>query len=131
MLLVAILTKGVSLVAMLTKGVSLTDITKSSRVLIPLSDDPIRAVRQSHLVDTDIESGPLEDLREKEIPQPLPSAPSLVPPSDDPYFIVKQTHTLDILDTESEPEEAPLETEEFEASEPSDTGITSSHSTAP
>ncbi|GKD01901.1 hypothetical protein Tco_1172175, partial [Tanacetum coccineum] len=76
-----------------------TDGAKSSRVSIPLYDDPIRAVRQSHLVDTAIESGPLEDLREKEIPQPLPSALSLVPPSDDPYFIVRQTHTLAIIDT--------------------------------
>ncbi|GJV43707.1 Orf y [Tanacetum coccineum] len=59
---------------------------------------------QSHLVDTDTESRPIEDLRETKIPQPLPSAPSL---------------------------EAPLETEEFEASEPSDTRITSPHSTAP
>ncbi|GJQ88913.1 hypothetical protein Tco_0000052 [Tanacetum coccineum] len=83
-----------------------TDGARSSRVPIPLSDEPIRAVRQSHLVDTDIESGPLEDLRETEIPQPLPN-------------------------TESDPVEAPSETEEFEAYEPSDTRITSSHSTAP
>ncbi|GKG05072.1 hypothetical protein Tco_0315459, partial [Tanacetum coccineum] len=47
------------------------------------------------------------------------------------YLIVRQTHTPATIDTESEPEEAPLETEEFEASEPSDTRITSPHSTAP
>ncbi|GKE45800.1 hypothetical protein Tco_1473084, partial [Tanacetum coccineum] len=108
-----------------------TDEAQSSRVPILLSDDPIRAVRQTHLVDTDIESGPLEDLRETEIPQPLPSAPSLILPSDDHYWIVSQTHTPATIDTESEPEEAPLETGEFEASEPSDTKITSPHSTAP
>ncbi|GJZ93297.1 hypothetical protein Tco_0665362 [Tanacetum coccineum] len=50
-----------------------------------------------------------EDSRETEIPQPLPIAPLPVPPSDDPYLI----------------------TEEFEASKPSDTRITSSHSTTP
>ncbi|GJT99974.1 hypothetical protein Tco_1110313 [Tanacetum coccineum] len=79
----------------------------------------------------DIESGPLEDLRETEIPQPLPSAPSLIPPLNDPYLIVRQTHIPAIINTESEPEEDPLETGEFEASEPSDTRITSPHSTAP
>ncbi|GKD51071.1 hypothetical protein Tco_1280047, partial [Tanacetum coccineum] len=87
--------------------ISQTDRGQSSRVFIPLSDDPYGAVRQSHLVDTNIKSGPLEDLRETEIPQPLPSAPSLVPPSDDLYLI------------------------EFEASEPSDTRITSPHSITP
>ncbi|GJX46145.1 hypothetical protein Tco_0271335 [Tanacetum coccineum] len=66
-----------------------------------------------------------------EIRLPLPSAPSLVPPSDDPYFIVRQTHTPATIDTESEPKEAPSETEEFEDSETSDIRITSSHSTAP
>ncbi|GKA63567.1 hypothetical protein Tco_0763173 [Tanacetum coccineum] len=76
---------------------------------IPLSDDPYGAVRQSHLVDINIKSGPLEDLKETEIPQPLPSAPSLVPPSDDLYLIVIQTHTPVIIDTK----------------------ITSPHSTAP
>ncbi|GKA57460.1 hypothetical protein Tco_0756648 [Tanacetum coccineum] len=86
---------------------SQTDEAQSSRVPIPLSDDPIRAVRQPHLVDTGIKSGPLEDLRETEIPQPLASAPSLVLLSNDPYLI------------------------EFEASELSDTRITSPHSTAP
>ncbi|GJS42882.1 putative reverse transcriptase domain-containing protein [Tanacetum coccineum] len=62
---------------------------------------------------------------------------------DDPYVAVRQTHLVD-TDTESEPEEAPLEIEEFrplvsrapltdeefEVSEPSDTRITSSHSSA-
>ncbi|GJZ97760.1 hypothetical protein Tco_0670213 [Tanacetum coccineum] len=89
------------------------------------------AVRQSYLVDTDIESGPLVDFREIEIPQPLPSAPLLVSPSDDPYLIVRQAYTPATIDTEFEPEDAPLETEEFEAFEPSDTRTTSPHSTAP
>nr|GEV26272.1 reverse transcriptase domain-containing protein [Tanacetum cinerariifolium] len=67
--------------------------------------------------------------RVTEIPQPLPIAPSPVPPSDDAYLIVRQAHTPVNIDTESEPKEAPLETEEFEASKPSDTRITSPNST--
>nr|GEZ33668.1 retrovirus-related Pol polyprotein LINE-1 [Tanacetum cinerariifolium] len=84
--------------------ISQTDGAQSSRVPISLSYDPYRAVKQSYLVDTDIEYGPLGDLRETEILQPLPSTPLL---------------------------EAPLETKEFEASEPSDNRITTPHSTAP
>ncbi|GKF63488.1 hypothetical protein Tco_0186936, partial [Tanacetum coccineum] len=103
------------------------------------------------------------EFRETEIPQPLPIASLPVPPSDDPYLIVGQAHTPAAIDAESEPEEAPSETEgfhplgarttppssdhtpissdptpvsplideEFEASEPSDTRITSLHSIAP
>ncbi|GKD78779.1 hypothetical protein Tco_1341400, partial [Tanacetum coccineum] len=76
------------------------------RVPTPLPDDPYVAVRHAHLVDTDTEFGPVEDLRETE------------------------AHTPAIVDTESELEEAPSEIEEFEASEPSDTRITSPHSSA-
>nr|GEV54859.1 hypothetical protein [Tanacetum cinerariifolium] len=89
---------------------SQTNRAQSSRVPIPLSNNPIRAVRQAHLVDTDIESKPLEDLGETKIPPPRPTTPLLVSPSDDPYLIVRQTHTPTIIDTESEPEEAPSET---------------------
>nr|GEW07651.1 hypothetical protein [Tanacetum cinerariifolium] len=110
---------------------SWTDGAQSSRVPILLSEDPIRAVRQSHLVDTDTKSGPLEYLKETEIPQPLPSAPSLIPPSYDLYLIVRQTHTPATIDTKFEPEEAPLETKGFETSEPSNTMITSPHFIAP
>nr|GEW04877.1 hypothetical protein [Tanacetum cinerariifolium] len=67
---------------------------------IPLSDDPIRTVSQSHLVDTDIESGPLEDLRETEIPN---------------HYLVH--HHL-------------FHNRGVKASKPSDTRITSSHSMA-
>ncbi|GKA23401.1 hypothetical protein Tco_0709363 [Tanacetum coccineum] len=77
-----------------------------SRVPTPLLDDPYVAVRQAHLVDTDTKSGPVEDLREIE------------------------AHIPATVDTKSEPKEAPSETGEFEASEPSDTKITSSHSPA-
>ncbi|GKB41238.1 hypothetical protein Tco_0886180, partial [Tanacetum coccineum] len=140
------------------------DGARSSRVPIPLLDDPYMAARQAYLATiTDSESEPFEDFRETKIPQPLPIASSPVPPSDDPYLIVGQAHTPAAIDTESEPEEAPSETEElqplaarttppssdhtptssdptpvspltdeeFEASEPSDTRITSSHSTTP
>ncbi|GJW30143.1 retrovirus-related pol polyprotein LINE-1 [Tanacetum coccineum] len=85
-------------------------------------------VRQAHLVDTDTDSGPVEDLREKEVPQPLLVVPSPVPSSDDLHLTIRQAHTPATVDTESEPDEAPSKTEEFEASEPSDTRITSSHS---
>ncbi|GJU47513.1 hypothetical protein Tco_1204779 [Tanacetum coccineum] len=111
--------------------ISQTDGAQSSQVPIPLSDDHYMAVRQSHLVDTDTESGPLKDLKETKIPHPLPSAPSLVPPLDNLYLIVRQTHTPATIDTKSEPKEAPLETEEFEAFVPSDTRITSPYSTSP
>ncbi|GJX58050.1 hypothetical protein Tco_0289440 [Tanacetum coccineum] len=107
-----------------------TDGAQSSRVPIPLSDDPYRAVRQSHLTDTDIESGPLEDLREIEISQPPLVVPSPVPSSNDLHLTVGHDHTPATVDTESEPKEAPSEIEEFGASEPSDTRITSSHSSA-
>ncbi|GJX24294.1 hypothetical protein Tco_0228739 [Tanacetum coccineum] len=92
----------------------------SSRVPTPLPDDPYMAVRQAYLVDTNTESRPLEDLKET------------------------KAHTLAIVDTESEPEEAPSEIEEslpldsrapltdeeFEASKPSDTRTTLLHSSS-
>ncbi|GJR69374.1 hypothetical protein Tco_0015439 [Tanacetum coccineum] len=42
----------------------------------------------------------------------------------------KQAHTPVTVDTDSEPEQVPSETEEFDASKPSNTRITSSHSSA-
>ncbi|GJU91733.1 hypothetical protein Tco_1304156 [Tanacetum coccineum] len=145
-------------------NLSNTDGARSSRVPIPLPDDPNMAVRQAYLATIiDSESEPFKDSRETEIPQPLPIASSPVKPSNDPYLIVGQAHTPAAIDTESKPEEAPSETEEFqplfakttppssdhtptssdhtpvspltneefEASEPSNTRITSSHYTAP
>nr|GEY01942.1 hypothetical protein [Tanacetum cinerariifolium] len=120
-----------------SKTISQTNRDRSSRLPIPLPDDPYMA--------------------------PLPIASSPVPPSNDPYLIVRHAHTPATIDTKSKPDEAPSETkelqplaarttppssdhtptssdptpvspltdEEFEASEPSDTRITSSHSTAP
>ncbi|GKB45803.1 hypothetical protein Tco_0896556 [Tanacetum coccineum] len=96
-----------------SETISQTDIARRSRVPVPLPDNPYMAVSET------------------KIPQPLPFAPSPVPPSDDPYLIVSQAHTPATIDTESEPEEAPSETKEFEASKPSNTRITSPHSTAP
>ncbi|GKA20697.1 hypothetical protein Tco_0700686 [Tanacetum coccineum] len=107
-----------------------TDRTQSSRVPIPLSDDLYMAVWQSHLADTDIESRPLEDLRETEISQPLLVVPSPVPSSDDLHLTVGHAHTPATVDTESEPEDAPSETKEFKAFESSDTRITSSYFSA-
>ncbi|GKE24135.1 hypothetical protein Tco_1435647 [Tanacetum coccineum] len=88
-----------------------TDRTQSSRVPIPLSDDLYMAVWQSHLADTDIESGPLEDLRETEISQILLVVPSPVPSSDNLHLTIGQAHTPATVDTESKPEEAPSEIE--------------------
>ncbi|GJZ63088.1 hypothetical protein Tco_0619509 [Tanacetum coccineum] len=95
--------------------ISQTDRAQSSRVPIPLPDDPYMTVRQAYFATImDSESEPFEDSRESEIPQPLPSASSPVSPSDNPYLIVRQAYTLAVMDTESEPEEAPSETEEFQ-----------------
>ncbi|GJR74293.1 hypothetical protein Tco_0086658 [Tanacetum coccineum] len=95
------------------KIISQTDGAQSSRVPTPLLDDPYMTVRQAHLVDRDTESGPLEDLRETGIPQPLLVVPSPVPSSDDLNLTVGQAHTPAIVDTKSKPEEALLEIEEF------------------
>ncbi|GKB68795.1 hypothetical protein Tco_0930207 [Tanacetum coccineum] len=70
-----------------------TNGAQSSRVPTPLPDDPYVAVRQAHLVDTDTKSEPLGDLKETKIPQ--------------------QAYTPAVIDTESEPEEAPSKLEEF------------------
>ncbi|GJS79783.1 hypothetical protein Tco_0729664 [Tanacetum coccineum] len=102
--------------------ISQTDRARSSRVPIPLPDDPYMAVRRAYLATiTDLESEPFNDFRETEIPHPLLIAPLLVPPSDDPCLIVGQNHTPVTIYTKSEPEEAPSETKEIKASEPSDT----------
>ncbi|GJV53554.1 hypothetical protein Tco_1449295 [Tanacetum coccineum] len=101
--------------------ISQTDGAQSSRVPTPLPDDPYVTIPQTLLV----------------VPSPVPS-------SDDFHLTVGHAHTPTIVDTEFEPEEAPLEIEEFlplvyrapltdeefEVSEPSDTRITSSHSSA-
>ncbi|GJV90302.1 hypothetical protein Tco_1538115 [Tanacetum coccineum] len=97
-----------------SETISKTDRAQSSRVPILLPDNPYMAVRQSYLATiTDFESEPFEDFREIEIPQPLLIASSLVPPLDDLYLIFGQAHTPASMDTESEPEEAPSETEEL------------------
>nr|GEV62669.1 RNA-directed DNA polymerase, eukaryota [Tanacetum cinerariifolium] len=92
--------------------ISQTDRAQSSRVPTPLPNDPYMAVRHAHLVDTDTESGPLEVLREAEIPQPLLVVPSPIPSSDDFHLTVGQAYKHAIVDTESEPEEAPSEIRE-------------------
>nr|GFC72307.1 hypothetical protein [Tanacetum cinerariifolium] len=90
----------------------------SSRVPTPLPDDPYVAVRHAHLVDTNTESGPLEDLRETGIPQPLLVTAE---PKEAPLEI-KESLTL--------VSRAPLTDEEFEASKPLDTRTTSLRSSA-
>ncbi|GJR46999.1 hypothetical protein Tco_1315102 [Tanacetum coccineum] len=152
-----------------SETISHTDGSRSSRVPIPLPDDPYMEVRQAYLATiTNSESEPFKDFRETEIPRPLPIASLPVPSSDDPYLIVGQAYTPAAIDTDSEPEEAPSEpeeapseteelqplatgttspssdhtptlpdptvspltNEEFKASEPSDTRIALSYSTA-
>ncbi|GJU89316.1 putative reverse transcriptase domain-containing protein [Tanacetum coccineum] len=83
----------------------------------PLSgcDRLVIRAKQTHLADTDTESGSVEDIREKKIPQPLLLVPSAVPSSDDLHLRVGRAHTP---------------ATEFEVSEPSDTRNTSSHSSA-
>nr|GEX31579.1 hypothetical protein [Tanacetum cinerariifolium] len=90
----------------------------------------IVVVRQAHLVDTNTESRPIEDLWETEVPQLLLVVPSPVPSSDTLYLTVRHARTPTTIDSEFEPKEAPSETEEFEASEPLDIRITSSYSLA-
>nr|GEW19674.1 RNA-directed DNA polymerase, eukaryota, nucleotide-binding alpha-beta plait domain protein [Tanacetum cinerariifolium] len=101
-----------------SKIISQTVRDLSSRVPTPLPDDPYVAVRQTHLVDTNTESGPLEDLRETGIPLPLLVTAE---PKEAPLEI-KESLTL--------VSRAPFTDEEFEASKPSDTRTTSSRSSA-
>nr|GEW90913.1 hypothetical protein [Tanacetum cinerariifolium] len=97
-----------------SETISQTNRAQSSRVPIPLLDDPYMAVRQAYLATiTDFESKTFEESRVTEIPQPLPIALSPVPPSDDPYLIVGQAHTPAAIDIESEPKEALSETKEL------------------
>ncbi|GJS19052.1 hypothetical protein Tco_0413524 [Tanacetum coccineum] len=98
--------------------ISQTDEAQSSRVPTPFPDDPYVA--------------------------PLLVVTSPIPSSDDLHLTVGQAHTPATVDTESEPEEAPSEIEEFlplvsrapltdeefEASKPLDTRTTTSHSSA-
>ncbi|GKC48847.1 hypothetical protein Tco_1071592, partial [Tanacetum coccineum] len=72
---------------------------------------------QTHLVDTDSESEPFEDVRETKELQPL-AVRTTPPPSDNTPTSPNPTAV------------SPLTDEEFEASEPSNTRITLSHSTA-
>nr|GEV93762.1 retrotransposon protein [Tanacetum cinerariifolium] len=77
----------------------------------------VMTIRQAYLVNNNTESRPVEDLRETEVPQPSLVVPLPVSSSDDIHFIVRQAHTPATIDTESEPEEAPSQIEEFEAFE--------------
>ncbi|GJU72608.1 hypothetical protein Tco_1264013 [Tanacetum coccineum] len=91
-----------------SKTIPHTDGARSSRVLVPLPDDPYMAVRQAYLATTDIKSKPVEDPLEVEIPQ----SPRVVPSS----ILPLTTH----------------HTEDLEASDPSETKtISPSDSTTP
>nr|GFD09195.1 hypothetical protein [Tanacetum cinerariifolium] len=98
--------------------ISQTDGARSSRVPILLYDDPYMEVRQAYLATfTDSEYEPFEDAMETEELQSLaariePPQSVHTPSSPDPIFV------------------SPLTSKEFEAFEPSDTRITTSHSIA-
>ncbi|GKC83493.1 hypothetical protein Tco_1139210 [Tanacetum coccineum] len=68
---------------------------------------------QTHLADTDTESGSVKDIREKKIPQPLLLVPSAIPSSDDLHLRVGRAHTPATVDPECEPEVAPSKIEDF------------------
>ncbi|GKC38996.1 hypothetical protein Tco_1051380 [Tanacetum coccineum] len=117
-----------------SKTISQTDGSRSSRVPIPLPDDPYMAVRKASLATiTDFESEPFEDFRETEIPQQLPITSSPFEPKEAPSETeelqpLPARTTLPSSDhTPTSPDPTPvlpLTDEEFEASEPSDTRIT-------
>ncbi|GJW01612.1 hypothetical protein Tco_1556863 [Tanacetum coccineum] len=87
------------------------DRAQSSRVPVPLPEDPYEAIRQAYLVGTDTESEPIEDLVETEAPE-------------SPHTIASPT---------SLPNGTPLtcHVEESEGSNTSGARFTSSDSTAP
>ncbi|GKB60012.1 hypothetical protein Tco_0916198, partial [Tanacetum coccineum] len=71
------------------------DGAQSSRVLVPLLDDPYVAARQAQLVDTDTESDPEEAPSEAEESRPLASSDSSTPLSlDHPLTQASPTRAL-------------------------------------
>ncbi|GJS64763.1 hypothetical protein Tco_0679327 [Tanacetum coccineum] len=59
------------------------DGAQSSRVPVPLPEDPYEAIRQTYLVEADTESEPIEDLVETEIPESphIVASPTSLPDS--------------------------------------------------
>ncbi|GJR94054.1 hypothetical protein Tco_0266228 [Tanacetum coccineum] len=65
------------------------DGAQSSRVLVPLPEDPYEAIRQAYLDGTDAESEPFEDPIDTETPEsPLTIAPSITPSESAPPILV-------------------------------------------
>ncbi|GJT93176.1 hypothetical protein Tco_1082021 [Tanacetum coccineum] len=71
------------------KGFTQADGAQSSRVPVPLSEDPYEAIRQAYLDGTDIESEPFKDPVETETPEsPLTVAPPTSLPESPPPTLV-------------------------------------------
>ncbi|GKD56525.1 hypothetical protein Tco_1289912, partial [Tanacetum coccineum] len=115
-----------------SETISQTNGSRSSRVPIPLLDDPYMAVRKAYIATImDSESEPFEDFRETKIPQQLPialSPPKEAPSETEELQPLPARTTLPSSDhTPTSPNPTlvlPHTDEEFEASEPLDTKIT-------
>ncbi|GJU57908.1 hypothetical protein Tco_1235674 [Tanacetum coccineum] len=78
-----------SSVRCLESGSTQADGAQSSRVLVPLLEDPYEAIRQAYLDGTDTESEPFEDPIETETPEsPLTVAPPTSLPESTPPTLV-------------------------------------------
>ncbi|GJX25569.1 hypothetical protein Tco_0231865 [Tanacetum coccineum] len=82
---------------------SLYKLIISSRVPVPLPEDPCEAVRQAHLVETDTESEPFEDPSETEILESpyVVASPTPLPDSTLPTFHDEELRASDISGTRS------------------------------
>nr|GFD26152.1 hypothetical protein [Tanacetum cinerariifolium] len=84
----------------------------SSRVPIPLPEDPYKAIRQANLVEADIESEPFEDLIETETPESTYTiaSPTSLPDSTPPTCHVGESEDSDTSGVRSMPSDstAPL-----------------------
>ncbi|GJY68997.1 hypothetical protein Tco_0471979, partial [Tanacetum coccineum] len=72
------------------------DGAQSSRVLVPLLEDPYKAIRNAYLVGTDTESEPSEDLETKSPKSPhTVASPTLLPDSTPPACHVEESEDSD------------------------------------
>ncbi|GJZ51069.1 hypothetical protein Tco_0605584 [Tanacetum coccineum] len=73
------------------------DGAQSSRVPVPLLEDPYKAIRQAYLVGTDTESEPIEDLVETEAPKSrhTVASPTSLPDGTPPTFHVEESEGSD------------------------------------
>ncbi|GKB91419.1 hypothetical protein Tco_0963691 [Tanacetum coccineum] len=73
------------------------DGAQSSRVPVPLPEDPYEAIRQAYIVKTDDESEPVEDLVETEAPESphTIASPTLLPDSTPPAYHAEESEDSD------------------------------------